>query len=859
MITKIFRKTLCLVLTVCVLLPCMFTAVNAEDTKPADAAALTAVAASQLNYYENTDGTTKYGKAFGDASMPWGCAFVAWCAEEAAVPTSIIPAYVSCAAMRSFFEGKGQYSTSKAHGSNYVPKPGDIAFFSLNETTSSVTQVGIVEKYDNGTLTTIEGCVPNRVRRLTYTSTNKYVIGFASPAYGTEAKPGDNEYKPGTYITYDYMNFRELPNGNIIEVIPSLTTLYVSAISGVWGQTYYNGRVGWLSLEYSTYVPTQTQMRYRPGIYRTNDYMKFRSTPGGTETGIIINPGTVVTVTAVQEEWGKLTYNGVTGWMSLEYSTYFDNSGEEPIHVIIPGHQEEVIVDDPSANIPVNWLVADISQWNGTWETNWAKMKAAGLEGVIIRIGGRYVGGSRMIYDDSSFYQHYAAVKAAGLHVGVYFFSYGLTAEEGIAEGQYTVNMLKANNCQLDMPVFIDIEDYQSDRSHTRAGRSVNSAVVDGFCTAVENGGYYAGIYCSKAFAEDLLLPYVFENRGVWIAQYGSSSCTYKSRYDMWQYTRTGSLYGYTGKYIDLNQCYVNYPAIINRQGIPTIIDIPPQEIIIDPHHETPNETPAWGIDPGTGELYPIVDPEPTAVREWVTVTPPTCTTDGLKCLYQNGLPMLSEAVSSEHTAPVNCVLRNTSIVLHAGQIIDPDEFASNFYSESSPYYKSLLNTTEKEGGCKFSYCAECGEIISVENIYYTTNCTHRFEKQTVSAATCTAEGITVTVCAKCGRTGSEYVIGRKTHTVGASKVRTDSNGNSFEAVECRICGTVITASYNIVKGDIDGDGKITSSDARLTLRYSVGFTDADAMYILNADIDGNGTIDSADARSVLRLSLKLD
>ncbi len=61
--------------------------------------------------------------------------------------------------------------------------------------------------------------------------------------------------------------------------------------------------------------------------------------------------------------------------------------------------------------------------------------------------------------------------------------------------------------------------------------------------------------------------------------------------------------------------------------------------------------------------------------------------------------------------------------------------------------------------------------------------------------------------------------------------------------------------------GDADGDGKVTSSDARLALRVAVGLEkcEKDTPAFLAADADGDGVITSADARLILRAAVGLE
>lgn len=61
--------------------------------------------------------------------------------------------------------------------------------------------------------------------------------------------------------------------------------------------------------------------------------------------------------------------------------------------------------------------------------------------------------------------------------------------------------------------------------------------------------------------------------------------------------------------------------------------------------------------------------------------------------------------------------------------------------------------------------------------------------------------------------------------------------------------------------GDVNEDGKVNSSDARLTLRIAAKIEKAeqDSAAFFAADVDGNGKITSADARTILRVAAKLE
>ncbi|MBR3767185.1 MAG: SH3 domain-containing protein [Clostridia bacterium] len=556
---KFILRVLSLVLSLALFFSLIPVTASANETEKVNgAAAIMATASSQVGYYEGSGDYSKYGEYFGKAYGPWCGAFVSWCARTTGIPESVIPTNLSSTSMRDHFKSLGLYHLSTSYGGSYIPKQGDLVFFtstnSSERSQNNITHIGFVLEATSSYVTCIEGNCPDRVRQIDrqYTS---YIVGFATPRYeGVELENNGNvsTYKAGTYVTEEIMNFRKTPGGEVITTIPAKTTIQVTAIEGVWGKAVYNGTEGWLSLQYSVYnpsseVPPANNTETLPEVNNSNQYrvtetMNIRASY--TQSSSIIGSvpaGTLIQVSEVSEDnWGKVTYDGVTGWISLNWSVKFEPE--------------------------VDWLVIDISQWNAPAELDWKQLKSEGVKGVIIRIGGRGADSNRVIYSDNSFLTHYKAAKAAGMYVGVYFFSYALTKEQAIEEAQFTVDILETNNCKLDLPVYIDMEDYGTDKSHVNAGKETCSMVLDEFCKVVENAGYIAGIYCSRSFAEDFVESSVFEGRSTWIADWGKDVCCYNGNIDMWQYTENGKLKGTSNKDTDLNRLYIDYPTLINTK-----------------------------------------------------------------------------------------------------------------------------------------------------------------------------------------------------------------------------------------------------------------------------------------------------
>lgn len=199
----------------------------------------------------------------------------------------------------------------------------------------------------------------------------------------------------------------------------------------------------------------------------------------------------------------------------------------------------------------------DVSQFQG--DIDWAKVKAAGIDYVILRVGGRYsVSGT--IYDDTRFAQNVKGATAAGLDVGVYFFSQAITPAEAQAEADYTLS--KINGYSIKMPVVFDWEPYTPSSGTTRTA-GLDGAVLTrcalAFCSRVQAAGYSPMVYTNKAVG---YLGYdlrALTDLPLWYAEFHSDDQNVPSfRYDfaMWQYSDHGTVDGISGK-VDMDLQFV--------------------------------------------------------------------------------------------------------------------------------------------------------------------------------------------------------------------------------------------------------------------------------------------------------------
>ena len=195
----------------------------------------------------------------------------------------------------------------------------------------------------------------------------------------------------------------------------------------------------------------------------------------------------------------------------------------------------------------------DVSVWQGS--IDFKKVKASGIDFVIIRAG--Y--GSLLSQKDKCFEQNYARAKAAGLHVGSYWYSYAGSAAQAKQEAKVCKQVLSGK--QFDYPVYFDLEE----RSQLSKGRAFCDSLVTAFCTEMESGGYVAGFYTSASVAANILSPSIRKRFAFWCAQWASRN-SFEGSSGLWQYSSSGSVPGISGR-VDMDISYIDYPSIIKNGG----------------------------------------------------------------------------------------------------------------------------------------------------------------------------------------------------------------------------------------------------------------------------------------------------
>jgi lysozyme len=187
----------------------------------------------------------------------------------------------------------------------------------------------------------------------------------------------------------------------------------------------------------------------------------------------------------------------------------------------------------------------DVSFYQG--DIDWQAVRDSGVTFAMIRCGfrGSSQGG---IFDDEKFTANMEGAIAAGLKVGVYFFSQSTGAKEAAEEALYVLDKIK--DYQVTMPVAFDWEPLDDSRAQDINVDELTSAAAV-FCEIVKDAGYEPCVYFYRYLAYhdyDLsaLGGYTF-----WVGAPGDVPDFYYA-HSIWQYSFTGAVPGITGD-VDLN------------------------------------------------------------------------------------------------------------------------------------------------------------------------------------------------------------------------------------------------------------------------------------------------------------------
>ncbi len=240
-----------------------------------------------------------------------------------------------------------------------------------------------------------------------------------------------------------------------------------------------------------------------------------------------------------------------TGWQTIDGKLYFFTAAGDKVtgEQVIQG-AKYTFASDGSLVTGSGTLGIDVSKWNGT--INWNAVKNSGVSYVIIRCG--YRGSSKgALVEDPKFKENIKGATAAGLKVGVYFFTQAVNEVEAVEEASMVLDLVK--NYKISYPIFLDVE--SSGGRADSLDKNTRTRIVKTFCETIRNAGYTPGVYANKNWLTTKLNASELNAYKIWLAQYAATP-TYTGRYDLWQYKDTGKVSGISGN-VDLNISYLGY------------------------------------------------------------------------------------------------------------------------------------------------------------------------------------------------------------------------------------------------------------------------------------------------------------
>lgn len=190
----------------------------------------------------------------------------------------------------------------------------------------------------------------------------------------------------------------------------------------------------------------------------------------------------------------------------------------------------------------------DVSTYQGN--IDWNLVAQDGVEFAIIRVGLRGYGSEGNMKEDAQFKANIEGASAAGVKVGVYFFTQAITEAEVDEEVQFVLDSIAPY--KIDCPVVLDVEKVNKEGARmNKLTPEERTALALRFCQKIEDAGYQPMLYHNTEMGALMIDIAAFEKYDKWYASY-SDKMFYPYAYKIWQYSDKGRVNGISGD-VDMN------------------------------------------------------------------------------------------------------------------------------------------------------------------------------------------------------------------------------------------------------------------------------------------------------------------
>lgn len=225
--------------------------------------------------------------------------------------------------------------------------------------------------------------------------------------------------------------------------------------------------------------------------------------------------------------------------------------------------------EPPGAEAVTGWTGAppyrfvDVSRYQGL--IDWAQVAAAGYKGAMLKTVSTNRKLSKRadgLYIDPTFETNYRNARAAGLDVGVYYYTYATS--EAMADAELALLRQALRGKELTLPVAVDVEENSIKQLSTLDLTNLTAYALE----QVEKMGFYAQLYTYTHYSNMELDMGRLANRwDVWLSDTTGHTPAVGYHYNAHQHTSKGSVPGISGN-VDLNVTTLNYPKIIRKKGL---------------------------------------------------------------------------------------------------------------------------------------------------------------------------------------------------------------------------------------------------------------------------------------------------
>ena len=244
----------------------------------------------------------------------------------------------------------------------------------------------------------------------------------------------------------------------------------------------------------------------------------------------------------------RITYsNGEEEWVLI--SPYLPKNEYDFTKLVCQSDVMKYYVDGKQAS----YSGVDISKLQDY--VDFGKVKKAGIDFVMLRVGARGYGTGQLILDDY-FSDNLKRATDAGLNVGAYFFSQAITKEEAVEEANMVLQNL--GEYKISYPIAFDMEKIENDQARTDTlSRGEKTEIAKAFMDTISAAGYKTILYGNKEWLLKQIDMSKLTAYDVWYSE-ESDIPDYPYQFTMWQYSTVGTVDGIAG-YVNRNISFIDY------------------------------------------------------------------------------------------------------------------------------------------------------------------------------------------------------------------------------------------------------------------------------------------------------------